>query len=121
MKEYVKIFFIGIAEPVKAVIEEIKPEAFIDRSSIIGWFTIGAIGMMFLYGGFNWGALIIVEEKEKRTLKRLLSTPVSEMELLIGKTISGVIVLGLSALVALFTGVFLCGAKILWNPLNTMH
>ncbi len=23
--------------------------------SIIGWYTIEAIGMMFLYGGFNWG------------------------------------------------------------------
>jgi len=44
-------------------------------------------------------------------LKRLLSTLASETDLLIGKTISGIIVLGLSALVAI----------ILWKPLNVAH
>ncbi|RLG79521.1 MAG: hypothetical protein DRO13_05890 [Thermoprotei archaeon] len=57
------------------------------------------------------GALIVVEENEKKTLKRLLSTLASETDLLIGKTISGIIVLGLSALVAI----------ILWKPLNVAH
>ncbi len=121
LKEFLQTYLMGIAKPINASFEEVKPEALSSRETIVGWYTLGAVGMLFLYGGFNIGALMAVEEKEKKTLKRVLSTPTSETDLLIGKTIAGLVALGLSATVAIIAGVFACNAKILWDPLNPLH
>ncbi len=119
--EFLRTYFMGLANPINASYEEVKPEALMNRSTIIGWYSIGAIGMMFLYTGFSIGALMIVEEKERGTLGRILSTPATGSDLLIGKTMAGVLILGISAFIALIVAVTLCGAKILWNPLNPVH
>ncbi len=119
--EFLREYFKGIVEPINTTIKEIKPKTLIDRPSIIGWYTIGAIGMMFLYGGFSWGAAIIVEEKERGTLKKLLSTPLSIKELFIGRILSGIVVLGIASIVAIFVGLFVCRAKIVWNPFMPVH
>ncbi len=119
--EFLREYFKGIAEPINATFKEIKPKTLMDRSSIIGWYTVGAIGMMFLYGGFSWGATIIVEERERGTLKKLLSTPLSIKELFIGRILSGIVVLGIASIVAIFVGLFVCRAKIVWNPLIPVH
>ncbi len=121
MIDFLRRYFIGLALPVNATYEEVKPEALVNRSTIIGWYTLGAIGMMMLYTGFTIGALMVVEEGERGTLKRIMSTPATETDFLVGKTLSGILILGFSSLIAIVTGVTLCGAKILWNPLNPLH
>ncbi len=119
--EFLRQYFMGLANPVNASYEEVKPEALRNRSTIIGWYSIGAIGMMFLYTGFSIGALMVVEEKERGTLRRILASPATESDLLVGKTLSGILLLGISALIAIIVAVALCGAKILWNPFNPVH
>ena len=114
----IKQYLIGIAFPINASVEEVVPESVGSRPAIIGWYTLGAIGMMFLYTGLLIGSAMIVREKELGTLKRLLASPSSGPELLIGKTLGGIIVLVISALIALFVGIGVAGARIYWSPLN---
>jgi len=121
LRDFLGKYLIGIAKPVNVSIEEIKPEALTNRSTILGWYTFGAIGMMYLYSGFSIGALMIVEEREKKTLKRILSTPITAFDLLIGRTLSGILTLMISTVIAIFVAIFGTGAQILWNPLNPIH
>lgn len=114
----IKQYLIGIANPINASVEEIVPESVGSRPAIIGWYTLGAIGMMFLYTGMMIGAAMIVREKELGTLKRLLASPSSGLELLAGKTLGGIVVLVVSALIALFVGISVAGARIYWSPLS---
>jgi len=102
LRDFLEKYLIGIAKPVNISIEEIKPEALTNRSTILGWYTFGAIGMMYLYSGFSIGALIIVEEREKKTLKRILSTPITAFDLLIDRTLSGILTLMISTVIAIY-------------------
>jgi len=106
----------GIYVPINASFIDVKPKIFQTRSSIIGWYTIGAVGMVILYGGLNYGSLMILEERARRTLRRLLSSPMSAADMMVGKTISSVLILSLSAVTSIVFGIFFCEAKILWNP-----
>jgi len=106
----------GIYVPINVSFIDVKPKIFQTRSSIIGWYTIGAVGMVILYGGLNYGSLMILEERARRTLRRLLSSPMSAADMMVGKTISSVLILSLSAVTSIVFGIFFCEAKILWNP-----
>ncbi len=112
----IKQYLTGIALPINASVEEVVPETVGSRPAIIGWYTLGAIGMMFLYTGLMIGAAMIVREKELGTLKRLLASPSSGLELLAGKTLGGIVVLVVSAIIALIVGISVCGAQIYWSP-----
>ena len=114
--EFLEEYFKGLVLPVNSTIIEETPEALSNRPSIVGWYVLGALGMMMLYSGFLVGAAAVVEEKERGSLERILSTPASEIDMLIGKTISGLIVLTLSSIAIIVTGVFAAGARITWNP-----
>jgi len=61
-----------------------------------------------------------VEEKEKGTLKRLPASPATSTDMLIGKTIANLIILGLTAVIIILVGLG-CGAKILRNPTSPEH
>jgi len=114
--EFLEEYFKGLVLPVNSTIIEETPEALSNRPSIVGWYVLGALGMMMLYSGFLVGAAAVVEEKERGSLERILSTPASEIDMLIGKTVSGLIVLTLSSIAIIVTGVFAAGARITWNP-----
>ncbi|NPA99237.1 MAG: ABC transporter permease [Crenarchaeota archaeon] len=113
--EKIKEYLVGIAIPINTTIKEVVPVSVSSRPSLIGWYTLGAIGMMFLYTGLMIGAAMIVREKELGTLRRLLASPSSGPELLIGKTLGGIVILVISAIIALFVGLMV-GARIYWNP-----
>ncbi len=114
--EFLEEYFKGLVLPVNSTIIEETPEALSNRPSIVGWYVLGALGMMMLYSGFLVGAAAVVEEKERGSLERILSTPASEIDMLIGKTVSGLVVLTLSSIAIIVTGVFAAGARITWNP-----
>ena len=120
-KDFIKTFLIGIAKPINTSVKEFKPEALTNRSTILGWYTFGAIGMMYLCSGFSIGALTIVGEYERKTLRRILSTPATAYDLLLGRILSGIIILLMSTIIAVLVAVFGTGAQILWSPLNPIH
>ncbi|ADM27616.1 ABC-2 type transporter [Ignisphaera aggregans DSM 17230] len=113
-------FMYGIAIPLNVSFEEVKPEVYSSRPNILGWYTLGAVGMMFLYTGFPYGAAVLYEEKERGTLKRILASPMKPWELIVGVILSGIASMVLSALVALLAGLSL-GAHIIFNPTNLLH
>ncbi len=118
--EFLREYFYGIAEPIHAIYREVRPEALTNRPNILGWYTLGAIGMMLLYSGMSWGAGFLASDRESGVLYRYLSTPMSERDYLVSKILIVVAILLISSLISLFTGIAL-GAHILWNPMNPIH
>jgi ABC-type Na+ efflux pump permease subunit len=92
----IKRYFIGIAAPINISYNDITPKSINTREKILGWYTIGDVGMLMLYTGLWLGAVMVVEEKDMKTLKRILSTPSTPSDMLVGKTLAGLIILGLS-------------------------
>ncbi|MEM2612378.1 MAG: ABC transporter permease [Thermoproteota archaeon] len=121
-KQWFNISIRGIMRPLNMTFEKVYPEAFETRARILGWYTIGAVGMMFLYSGFNSGASLIVSEKERGTLKKLFSTPLTEGEFLTGGFLSQLTMLLISALILIIVGTSpVIGASIAFNPFNPAH
>jgi len=116
--EFVREWMLGLASPINASFHEVKPKALLERSSILGWYTFGALGMSILYSGLTAGSVMAVEEKERGTLRRLLASPATSTDMLVGKTLASLIVLALMSAFMIILGVFGCGAKIIWNPLR---
>ena len=111
----------GLAWPVNATVHTVVPEALVGKAGLRGWFSIAMAGVEFLIAGMSIGAVMIVEERDKKTLRRLLAAPIGPWDLLIGKTLSGLLWLAISALVCVLYGLA-WGARISWDPLaNPAH
>ena len=104
----------GLATPIQTNVEEVVPEAIATRRGLLGWFTIGMVGIEFLFGGLTSGALAIVSEREKGTLRRLIAAPINSWDLLLGKTLSSLFELAISTVTCILFGLAL-GAKITWR------
>jgi ABC-2 type transport system permease protein len=117
VKEVVNRSLMGLANPVDVIIEEKTPQAIGDRPFIIGWYTIGAIGMTMLYSGLTFGAIAVVIEKEMGRLDRMISAGVRASDLFLGKTLSAIIMMLIASITIVFAGLGV-GARILWSPLN---
>jgi len=119
--DFIRNWMIGLASPINVSFQDVKPKAFVERSSILGWYTFGAIGMSLLYSGLIIGSTMAVREKEAGTLRRILASPATSTDMLVGKTLSGLITLGIMSAIIVILGVYPCGAKIIWNPMNPAH
>ncbi len=119
--DYVRRYMYGIAMPLNATYKEVKPEAYANRANILGWYTIGAIGMMLLYSGFSQGAAAMYREKAAGTLRRILASPVTPSILVVSIILSNIVILLISSIILLITGIYGVGAHILFNPLNPAH
>jgi ABC-2 type transport system permease protein len=117
VKEVVNRSLMGLANPVDVIIEEKTPQAIADRPFIIGWYTIGAIGMTMLYSGLTFGAIAVVIEKETGRLDRMISAGVRAYDLFLGKTLSATIMMLIASITIVLAGLGV-GARILWSPLN---
>ncbi|MGC8830976.1 MAG: ABC transporter permease [Thermoproteota archaeon] len=121
-KQWLNTTLQNITQPLDLTVEHISPGVFEDRARILGWYTIGAIGMMFLYFGFSSGAILIVSEKERGTLRKLFSTPLTEGEFLAGGFLSQLTTLLISTLILILVGASpAVGARIIIDPLNPIH
>ncbi len=109
--DFMREWMLGLASPINASFISVKPEALVTRASILGWYTFGALGMSILYSGLLMGALMAVEEKEKGTLRRILASPSTPTDMLVGKTLAGLIILGVMSAFMIVLGVYPCGAK----------
>ncbi|MEM4914681.1 MAG: ABC transporter permease [Thermosphaera sp.] len=119
--EIVERFLKGLANPINASFTEVLPEALISREAWIGWYTIGAIGMTFLYSGLAMGSSALLEEKQKGCLRKILASPITPSELILGKVLSNILSLSIASIVIIISGVFFCGAKIYWSPFRIEH
>ena len=118
--KYAKEWLLSLAHPLNVTVVEALPKTYTTRGRIIGWFTFGAIGMVSLYAGFIGGAVAVVEEHEKRTLARIMASPISSWDLFLGKLLGNLLVLAPAALLCVLTGLLL-GGELEWNPLIPEH
>ncbi len=118
---FLRRYMIGIAMPLNTSYEEVRPEAFETRETIIGWYTLGAIGMMFLYTGFSQGAAAVYREKEAGTLRRILASPTTPSTLVTAIVLSNLVIFLITAAIVLLAGVYGAGARIVFDPANPAH
>jgi len=114
MSEIVNKTLVGIASPINIFFEDKIPRGIIDRSSIVGWITIGALGMTMLYSGLSFGATAVIIEKERGRLDRMIAAGVKAQDLFFGKMISAGVILLAASVIVIIIGKIL-GAKIVWN------
>jgi ABC-2 type transport system permease protein len=117
MIDVVNRSLVGLANPMDIVFEEKTPKALSDRPAMIGWYTIGAIGMVTLYSGISAGAMAVVVERESGRLDRMIASGVKAFDLFVGKTISEGLILAISSIVVILMG-WALNARIIWSPLN---
>ncbi len=113
-------YLIGIANPLDVDYEYRAPEAVVNRPAILGWYVLGAVGMTMMYTGFMLGAVMIVVEKERGRLERILASPSTPGDLIIGKSLAGYLVLASASVIIILTGLAV-GARITWSPLEPAH
>ena len=117
---FFRAWYAGIISPVNASFNTVAPESIQKRPYILGWYIMGDVGMVFLYGGFYIGAVMVHEEKARKTLRRILSTPATIGEMFAGKTIAGLLELIISAVFVILTGLGV-GASIAFNPCDPAY
>ena len=115
--EYAK----GIAEPIIIHYKEVKPKHAETWYEIIGFTTISLIGMMLLFGGFISGSAAIVREKEEKTIIKLLSTPITASDILIGTTLSVLFEMLISGIVIVLFATLVLKAKIPFDITSPGH
>ena len=120
-KELIIEYMKGLAWPVNTTVETVTPKTLVGKAGLRGWFTIAMMGVEMLMAGLSMGATMVVEERDRKTLRRLMAAPIGPWDLLIGKTLSALFWLGISAIVCLGYGLA-WGARIYWHPLeNPAH
>lgn len=101
----IRDYFLGIASPLNITYLELTPETINNRAKILGWFTFGAVGIVMLYAGLWLGGVMVVEEKDEGTLRRILASPSKPSEMLIGKTLAAIVILGISGILTVAIGI----------------
>ncbi len=114
-------YMIGIAHPINVTYSDVKPPGLETRETVLGWVTIGAIGMVALYMGMAYGASILAQEREAGVLHRLIATPLSEAEYLGAHTIAMIADILIASIAIILTGVYAVGARIMFDLCNPLH
>ncbi len=117
---YIRFFFYSIVFPVNPSIDIVKPRTMVDRPGVVGWTTIGAIGLALMTGLLTAGAGFFVFRSESGYLKRLLASSISLRKLLLIDLVENLIISLIVSAIIVAVGVAI-GARILFNPLDPLH
>ena len=115
--ELMRAWMLGLVEPLKVKVEEVKPETLMTKSTILGWIVVAVVGVSALFSGLITGTTAIVEEKDYGTLHRILASPITGWELLLGKTLGVLFSVAISGVVAALVGAYV-GAKVSFSFLE---
>jgi len=81
----------------------------------IDYMVPGTLGLVLLWSGLNHASMTIATERTKGTFQRMVIAPVSPMVVLVGKLISALALVYLSAFIMLLSGVLLFQVNLYWN------
>ncbi|HIE23147.1 MAG TPA: ABC transporter permease [Candidatus Korarchaeota archaeon] len=118
-KEEMVELVMSIARPINVTVALIsKPE--VTSDTVAYWENKGhwvstMFTYSFLFSGMVTSTGILVEEKERKTLKRLRLAPASIWSLLIGKILSALIVLSFSQLVLIASTILVLRPEVNWD------
>jgi ABC-2 type transport system permease protein len=83
------------------------------KTSSIGFYVTSFIGIQFLFSAMLIVGLSILDEIEKGTLRRILSSPITAWDFLIGKYLSSIVIIFVSIIVGLVFSKIVFGETIL--------
>ncbi|MCK4434859.1 ABC transporter permease, partial [Candidatus Bathyarchaeota archaeon] len=81
----------------------------------IDYMVPGSLGLVLLWSGLNHASVAIAGERTKGTFQRMVIAPVSPMTVLVGKVISCLIIVYLSATIMLAAGILIFQVNLYWN------
>jgi ABC-2 type transport system permease protein len=109
MKEYLEV----IADPVTVSVSD--AEVTENELQWIDLMVPGTLGLVLIWSGLNHASMAIATERTKGTFQRMVVAPVSPMVVLMGKLISALAIVYMSAFIMLLSGVLLFQVNLYWN------
>ncbi len=91
-------WFRYIENPVNASFEGYAPEMLATKGGIRAFYAIGMIGVEVLFIGLSIGATMIIEARKEGTLSIILSSPMSNWEMLASETVASLLAVALSSI-----------------------
>jgi ABC-2 type transport system permease protein len=109
MKSYVEV----LADPITISVSEAEvTEA---ELKWIDYMVPGTLGLVLIWSGLNHASRTIATERTKGTFQRMIIAPVSPTVVLLGKLISALAIVYMSAFIMLLSGVLLFQANLYWD------
>ncbi|MGD9131199.1 MAG: ABC transporter permease [Candidatus Bathyarchaeota archaeon] len=81
----------------------------------IDYMVPGTLGLVLIWSGLNHASMTIATERTKGTFQRMVIAPVSPMVVLLGKLISALAIVYMSAFIMLLSGVLLFQVNLYWD------
>ena len=108
-RDYVRV----IADPV--IITKNNAEVSGEELQWIDYMVPGTLGLVLLWSGLNHASMTIATERTKGTFQRMVIAPVSPTTVLIGKFLSNLALVYMSAVIMLVSGILLFQVHLYWN------
>ncbi|MHC3129918.1 MAG: ABC transporter permease [Candidatus Bathyarchaeota archaeon] len=108
MKAYVEV----LADPLIVTTSEAEGT---EKLQWIDYMVPGTLGLVLLWSGLNHASMAIATERTKGTFQRMVIAPVSPTVVLLGKLISTLALVYMSAFIMLLSGVLLFHVNLYWN------
>jgi len=109
MKAYVEV----LADPITVSISEADVTG--AELQWIDYMVPGTLGLVLIWSGLNHASMTIATERTKGTFQRMVIAPVSPTVVLLGKLISSLALVYMSAVIMLLSGVLLFQVNLHWN------
>jgi ABC-2 type transport system permease protein len=109
MKAYIEV----LADPITFSVSEAKVTE--TELQWIDYMVPGTLGLVLIWSGLNHASRTIATERTKGTFQRMIIAPVSPTVVLLGKLISALAIVYMSAFVMLLSGVLLFQANLYWD------
>ena len=124
IKEYQNIAIEQVIPDMKAYVEVLADPIIVSVSEAevteaelqwIDYMVPGTLGLVLIWSGLNHSSMTIATERTKGTFQRMVIAPVSPTVVLLGKLISAVTIVYMSAFIMLLSGVLLFQVNLHWN------
>lgn len=109
MQGYIQV----LADPISVSVSDAQVTQ--DELKWIDYMVPGTLGLVLLWSGLNHASMTIATERTKGTFQRMIIAPVSPTTVLLGKFISNLALVYLSAIIMLVSGVLLFQVHLYWN------
>lgn len=109
MKSYLEV----IADPITVSVSD--AEVTETELKWIDYMVPGTLGLVLIWSGLNHASRTISTERTKGTFQRMIIAPVSPTVVLMGKLISALAIVYMSAFVMLLSGVLLFQVNLYWD------
>ncbi len=124
VKHYQQIVIEQAPPEMKAYIEVLSDPITVSTSNAevtenelqwIDYMVPGTLGLVLLWSGLNHASMTIATERTRGTFQRMVIAPVSPTIVLLGKFISNLALVYMSAFIMLVSGVLLFQVNLYWN------